>query len=638
VIIRDGIRIGNISDVGQERSENEDYFAYYEPDQDDHFQRKGRLTIVADGMGGMAGGYAASRIAVEEIMDQYTGHPAEDPREALKYSIEEANAAIQRRQAEDPSYKGMGTTATAMVLKDGYAYFAQVGDSRAYLIRQGAPIQLTEDQTKVRRMLDEGILTEEEAEDHPDAHILSQAVGHKESVDVDISIAPLETQPGDKLLLCSDGLHGQVSDQEMADIISSNEPNEACRILVDLANQRGGPDNITVQIIEIVSDCASTAVPPRPLRPPSPTVRDIPRTVDEPGGNLLIKIIIGLLLVGLGAGITMFIYSGKDKKEEHDVDVVTHPPPKDDSLSVNDDYKLVEDEKEKGQELKKKVNQTSKRAKPGINTYLRNLNIKKDAKKRKEAVEKLCKSKNKALLPKLIKALKQASLQKGALQVLKCLGPKAEAAIAELRSQLNQTNDPYFIKEIIRVLGGLGSKAKQAFPEISKALEKTKKTYVKKAAITALAQVGPKDPRVHAILKDVLCKKGVCQTTLDELNKIEQFKVILNKTRSQNSKCHCAYFGLGTLALMQKKFDVAEKHLNKAVSLNPGNLEYQLLLGEVYERWGKKKKACEIYIKVSKIKPNNSQVTEGLRHLKCSSIKPILLKNNLSKVPKPPTK
>ena len=500
MIIRDGIRIGNISDVGQERSENEDYFAYYEPDQDDHFQRKGRLTIVADGMGGMAGGYAASRIAVEEIMDQYTGHPAEDPREALKHSIEKANAAIQRRQEEDPSYKGMGTTATAMVLKDGYAYFAQVGDSRAYLIRQGTSIQLTEDQTKVRRMLDEGILTEEEAEDHPEAHILSQAVGHNESVDVDISIAPLETQPGDKLMLCSDGLHGQVSDQEMADVVSSNEPNDACHILVDLANQRGGPDNITVQIIEIVSDGATAAIPQRPLRPPSPTIRDVPHTFDEPGGNLLLKVIIGVLLVALVAGITMFIYSDKEKKEHSIADDVETQPSEDiDGKDLSDKDPPMEEEQDyaKGKKKPLKSRGNYKRK------IKRSLDALRDETKRDDAAKFLCsrKIKGSEVIPPLKKALETADTQVGALLALECMKKRATPALPVVHWALvAPTIEPRIRRRVqilaLRVLGNLRKRSGVHIKSIIKIVEKNKIPEIRKAALVSLGRIAPRDKDV----------------------------------------------------------------------------------------------------------------------------------------------
>ncbi len=304
--IRPGIVLGNISDVGCEREENEDYFGYFEPEDETQYQVKGRLAIVADGMGGMAGGFAASRTAVDVIHEAYAAHPSANPKQALNDAIEAANDVIFGQAEEDPSLRGMGTTVTAMVLKGDLAYFAQVGDSRAYLIRRGEITQYTRDQTKVARLVEEGIISAEDAEEHPDAHILSQAVGNKASVKVDTDMAPLEVRPGDRFLLCSDGLHGLVSDPEMLEIATSEDPNSACHTLVELAKQRGGHDNITVQIVQIQGGTGVMAA----ALPPSDTVADIPAAEAAPAKrNLMPLIIIGavaLLALGLGGGYLLF--------------------------------------------------------------------------------------------------------------------------------------------------------------------------------------------------------------------------------------------------------------------------------------------------------------------------------------------
>lgn len=300
--IRKGVRLGNISDVGRERSKNEDYFGYCEPEDETLFAKKGRLAIIADGMGGMAGGYAASRIAVEMVREEYLAHAADEPRDALRAAIEAANAAIRKRAAEDTAYRGMGTTLTALVLKGGAAYIAQVGDSRAYRIRKGAIEQLTEDQTKINRLVKEGALTPEEGLAHPEANILSQAVGSRDSIDVDVSLPPQPTMSGDIFLLCSDGLHNLVAADEMAQIAGSQSPNDACRALVDLANERGGHDNITVQILEVAGQPAAaspTTSPAVPSKRAHTSVRS-PRRMGVFVGVLLI------FVVGVGAGYALF--------------------------------------------------------------------------------------------------------------------------------------------------------------------------------------------------------------------------------------------------------------------------------------------------------------------------------------------
>lgn len=323
MIIRPGILLGNISDVGCEREKNEDYFGYFEPEEEALYRIKGRLAIVADGMGGMAGGYAASRTAVDVIHEEYTSHISANPKEALNDAIVAANDVIFGQAEEDPSLKGMGTTVTAMVIKGDLAFFAQVGDSRAYLIRSGKISQRTRDQTKVARLVEEGIISPADAEDHPDAHILSQAVGNKVAVNVDTDMPPVEVEPGDRFLLCSDGLHGLVSDQEMAQIATSEDPNGACHTLVELAKQRGGHDNITVQIVQIPG-AGRTTGPPLP----SPdTVTDIPdsppQQVLPAKRNLLPFIIIGaVLLLGGAAAAYYFATRPPDDEKKDDETIV----------------------------------------------------------------------------------------------------------------------------------------------------------------------------------------------------------------------------------------------------------------------------------------------------------------------------
>ena len=325
--IRPGIQLGNISDVGCEREKNEDYFGYFEPDDDAEYARKGRLAIVADGMGGMAGGYAASRTAVDVIHKEYVAHASMNPKEVLNDAILAANDVIFGQAEADPSLRGMGTTVTAMVLKGDLAYFAQVGDSRAYLIRGGQITQVTQDQTKVARLVAEGIISPEEAEDHPDAHILSQAVGNKVSVKVDTDMQPVEAKAGDIFLLCSDGLHGLVSDEELAGVASREDPNTACHTLVDLAKERGGHDNITVQIVKIPG--TSLAAMPAKVGKPTGPLPSTPAPVKTaPPKSKFVYLVIGgvvLLIAGLAAGYFIFYNKPKPDPKKPTTDAgVTH--------------------------------------------------------------------------------------------------------------------------------------------------------------------------------------------------------------------------------------------------------------------------------------------------------------------------
>jgi serine/threonine protein phosphatase PrpC len=251
--IRPDVEVANLSDVGCQREGNEDYFLYVEPQADDEFQRRGRLILVADGMGGRNGGDVASRLAAETVRDVFVrAGEADDPRSVLIAGFQAAHRAILDLAAQAPDLRGMGTTCCAAILKRGQMHYAHVGDSRIYLIRGGQAQALTEDHSLVARMVRNGSLSAEEAETHADRNVLTAALGiDSESVAGDFSVEPCQLMPGDVILLCTDGLHGLVSGQEMAGAAAGPSLTHACRDLVALAKDRGGPDNITVQLLSI---------------------------------------------------------------------------------------------------------------------------------------------------------------------------------------------------------------------------------------------------------------------------------------------------------------------------------------------------------------------------------------------------
>ena len=236
---------GNATDVGRKRSENQDYFGAY---GDTPY---GDLWVVCDGMGGAAGGRTASTTSVDAIREvMHT--PGEDETSALLAAMEAANREVFALAQADSSLEGMGTTAVLLLIRNGKAFVAHVGDSRVYLIREGAMRQLTTDHTMVQELLDKGELTPEEAKNHPDSNIITRSVGIAGQVEVDIVLEALPLQPGDRFVLCTDGLNGLVSDEVIASIAADLPPQRACRTLVKLANDAGGPDNITVQIVEVL--------------------------------------------------------------------------------------------------------------------------------------------------------------------------------------------------------------------------------------------------------------------------------------------------------------------------------------------------------------------------------------------------
>jgi PPM family protein phosphatase len=255
--IRPGIEMASLSDVGCQRSNNEDATSYWEPKTDDEFQKKGRLAVVADGMGGYEGGQEASRLAVETIKDVYGQESTDDPRDALLKGFHAAHDRIREYAEAHPEFHGMGTTCTALALNDLHLYFAHVGDSRLYLVRGENILRLTRDHSYVGRLVESGVLRSDEAERHPQRHILTAALGAGTEVAADSPTSPLTLENGDVLVLCTDGLWSLVQEPEILSIVRSHDASAACAQLVKLARERSGPDNITVQILRVSANGAS---------------------------------------------------------------------------------------------------------------------------------------------------------------------------------------------------------------------------------------------------------------------------------------------------------------------------------------------------------------------------------------------
>ena len=252
--IRPGIEMASLSDVGCQRENNEDALSYWEPQSDEAFQQKGRLALVADGMGGYEGGQEASRLAIEAIQDVYDHDPAGDPRNSLLKGFQEAHARIRRYAEAHPELQGMGTTCTAFALNEYRLYIAHVGDSRLYLIHDNAISRLTHDHSYVSRLVESGVLNSDEAERHPQRHILTAALGAGGEVSAESPVSPVVLENGDVLVLCTDGLWGLVHEDEILKIVGELDTATACNELVRMARERGGPDNITVQILRLSSN------------------------------------------------------------------------------------------------------------------------------------------------------------------------------------------------------------------------------------------------------------------------------------------------------------------------------------------------------------------------------------------------
>jgi len=246
-----GIEAASLTDVGLQRGNNEDSFLYWEPDSDQDFERKGCLAAVADGMGGYEGGQEASRLAVETVREVYDDVFRGDPKVALLEAFATAHERIQGYAEQHPGLHGMGTTCTALVIRGRQLCFAHVGDSRLYLVRGSHISRLTRDHSYVGRLVESGIVRPEDAEKHPQRHILTAALGAGTEVAVESAEQGMTLQDSDDLLLCTDGLWGVVSEEELEAVVASHAPAECCAMLVELARQRGGPDNITVQVLRV---------------------------------------------------------------------------------------------------------------------------------------------------------------------------------------------------------------------------------------------------------------------------------------------------------------------------------------------------------------------------------------------------
>src|SRR5579864_3975352 len=230
-----GLEAASLTDVGLQRANNEDSYLYWEPDSEEAFLVKGRLAVVADGMGGYEGGQEASRLAVETVRFVYDRDFNGDPQQALIAAFESAHANIHRFAVEHPEFQGMGTTCTALSIVDNRLYFAHIGDSRLYLVRGEAITRLTRDHSYVGRLVESGIVRSEDAESHPQRHILTAALGSGRDIAPHIPEQPIGLEESDVLILCTDGLWSLVPERDLARVAQENSPAEACTKLVRMA-------------------------------------------------------------------------------------------------------------------------------------------------------------------------------------------------------------------------------------------------------------------------------------------------------------------------------------------------------------------------------------------------------------------
>ena len=272
------VSVAAVTHVGRVRKNNEDAFVVADLtgaftgqpgallEEHSHARydvgERGVLLAVSDGMGGAQAGEVASAIVVETLTREIAEAPLETPRDtALTEAIQRAHEAVRVQGMRDQAK--MGATLTALFIRAGRAYIAEVGDSRAYLVRAGAIAQVTHDQSMVQLLVDNGIMNAEDASQSPMRNVILQAMGHQK--DLKVALAKLELRDRDCLVLCSDGLTGHVSDPEiLAVVLESGRPEIAAEKLVELANERGGKDNITVIVAGIGGELAPPAADEKP--------------------------------------------------------------------------------------------------------------------------------------------------------------------------------------------------------------------------------------------------------------------------------------------------------------------------------------------------------------------------------------
>jgi protein phosphatase len=351
------LRVFGRTDVGQIREHNEDNFliadltrksrSLMEADRDQVVGPRGTVLGVCDGMGGAAAGEVASQLAVDIIYEKLVQGQPNDHNElarGLVRAVEDAGARIFSEARADRTRRGMGTTATIAALVDARLFIAQVGDSRAYIVRNGRLVQVSRDQSLVNQLIEAGQLTEEEAETFEHNNIILQALGTAETVQVDLTFVDLRR--GDVLLLCSDGLSGMIRGDEIREVLTSvPEPLEACRELTERANRAGGHDNITVIVARFDGPGLTDPSPDDPpltyqkyALPEAPSDHDLViRTVSTlPGEAATLppseeardprRLRVGHTMVGLASAVTPEMLAAATAEAPHAMRSNSSPP------------------------------------------------------------------------------------------------------------------------------------------------------------------------------------------------------------------------------------------------------------------------------------------------------------------------
>ena len=316
--------IANCTDTGRTRRVNEDSMVTFD-------SPNGRVVAVCDGMGGQNAGDVASQLAVVVIQDILSDNTFATPEEAITSSVIAANQAILRKASMNEDMQGMGATCVMLIVKDGKVYYGSIGDSRIYYIANGMIRQITKDQSYVQTLVDAGQITLAEAEHHQDKNQITNALGVEGMTPPVIGQMPIIPEPNSTFLLCSDGLSGMINNNTILNTVSRYDLslNERARMLVEQANEAGGLDNITVQLVEFPAEDMTMS----PMG--SPSVSSAIAQPKKKSHAVLYSLIAVLLVIAVAGGA--YWYFHEDEKPQPKTSVTTKVKPQKNVKKVNKD-------------------------------------------------------------------------------------------------------------------------------------------------------------------------------------------------------------------------------------------------------------------------------------------------------------
>jgi serine/threonine protein phosphatase PrpC len=306
-----------LTDIGRKRERNQDNVTSHVPPEPDIFEEKGALFVVCDGMGGHAAGEVAADLGVKTIRDVYFSMRGNDVITSIAHAVKSANEMIYSTARSTVEYGGMGTTCVALVVAGGRGYIVNIGDSRAYILRDGKVRQVTQDHSWVAEQVRGGILSEEQARIHAHRNVITRSLGTQPSITADLFVETLHD--GDRVLLCTDGLHGYVEEAAIfQELIAQPSPDVTVRNLIDMANANGGPDNITAVVVDVLEAPEVTEPVPLPPNATTPIEEGETQPLPVPPGAAVVAPAASAMQTATGKAPSASKKAAKDAKDAKD--------------------------------------------------------------------------------------------------------------------------------------------------------------------------------------------------------------------------------------------------------------------------------------------------------------------------------